>query len=130
MSGQRCSVGVDGRVPLGAGTCSGRVMMAVASACWQLQVGGAASRETASAIVFCAVAAFCIRLAMMTHAINSANPTRPSSPYNGTRMSSTPYSLIGTTRTVRPTFSSGCADADVRPITSISARASAIVTPE
>src|SRR5262249_24756063 len=46
-----------------AGMCWGCVMMAVASASLQAQVRAPPSRAAASAIVFCAVAAFCIRFA-------------------------------------------------------------------
>src|SRR5581483_11436707 len=44
-----------------SGTSSGLVMIAVASASLHAQVLAASSRPTASAIVFCAVTAFCVR---------------------------------------------------------------------
>ena len=56
-----------------AGTCSGRVMMAVASAVAQAQVRGAASRPfTAWAITFYAVRAFCVRLAMIISTVTES----------------------------------------------------------
>ena len=47
-------------------------MIAVASASLHAQVRAPAMRPTASAIVFCAVAAFCIRLAMMRSTVTES----------------------------------------------------------
>ena len=56
-----------------AGTCSGRVMMAVARAVAHGQVRGAVSRRAiASAITFWAVRAFCVRLAMIMSTVTES----------------------------------------------------------
>jgi len=55
-----------------AGMCSGRVMIAVASASLQAQVRGPSIRETASTIVLRAVTAFCSRFAMIRSTVTES----------------------------------------------------------
>src|SRR5262249_52364815 len=55
-----------------SGTSSARVMIAVARASLQPHVLGIVNRETASAIAFCAVDAFCSRLATMRSTVTES----------------------------------------------------------